>query len=85
MSLTERRRLRAPAVQWSTRTRWRARAGVAIAAVRLPLDSRRRLLRLVIHPTDLDVPAVERSVWKTLHALLQDREPLAYREALAVT
>ena len=82
-SLAQGRGLSAPATEWSTRKAWRAAAGVAIAAVRRPLESWRPLLRLVIHPTDMDVPSVVGSVRNTLERLLASRRAVTYGEALA--
>ncbi len=76
------RRLRAPAVQWSARTQWRAAAGVAIAATRVPLERLRYLLRLVIHPPDIDVPMLADSVRRSLEALLKDRRPVSYLDVI---
>jgi predicted deacetylase len=81
--LADRKRFRAPAVQWSTRTRWRALAGVGIAAVRRPIDRPRRLLRLAIHPGDIETPMVARSLRSALDALLAQRQAISYREAMA--
>jgi len=81
--LTDGRRFRAPAVQWSTRNSWRAVAGVGIAAVRRPFDRPRALLRLAIHPPDIDSPAVAGSLRSSLAALLAERRAIAYREAVA--
>jgi predicted deacetylase len=82
-SLAQGRGLRAPALRWSTRRAWRAAAGVAIAAARRPLERWRPLLRVAIHPSDMDVPGVERSVKRTLTALLRHRVAVSYRQALA--
>ena len=76
-------RFRAPAVQWSTRRRWRALAGVGIAAVRRPIDRPRLLLRLAIHPPDIESPPVARSLRAALDALLAQRQAISYREAIA--
>lgn len=76
------RRRRIPAVRWSTRTEWRARAGAAIAAARVPMERRRDVLRLAIHPPDVDHPVVARSLVRTLRALLRDRQPVGYRDIL---
>ncbi len=72
------RRVRAPCVQWSTRKAYRAAAGVVINAVRVPLERGRRLLRLAIHPPDVDHPAVGRSLRRTLERLLATRTPVTY-------
>jgi predicted deacetylase len=83
IDLASGRRLRAPAVQWSARTQWRAAAGVAIAATRVPLERLRYLLRLVIHPPDIDVPMLADSVRRSLEALLRDRRPVSYLDVIA--
>jgi predicted deacetylase len=74
---------RAPCVHWSTRRAHRAAAGVAIAAVRLPLERPRKLLRLAIHPGDVEHPWVARSLRQSLDRLLAQRTPLSYAAALA--
>ncbi len=74
---------RAPCVHWSTRRAHRAAAGVAIAAVRLPLERPRKLLRLAIHPGDVEHPWVARSLRHTLERLLAQRTPVSYAAALA--
>jgi predicted deacetylase len=83
IDLARPRRIRAPAVQWSARKPWRAAAGVAIAAARLPLERRRRVLRFVIHPPDVEHPAVADSVRRSLEALLRDRKPTSYADVVA--
>jgi len=76
------RRLRAPCLHWSTRKAYRAAAGVAIAALRLPLERPRTLLRLAIHPGDLEHPWVARSLRSSLERLLAVRTPVSYAAAL---
>jgi len=76
-------RFRAPAVQWSTRTRLRAAAGVGIAALRRPVDRPRGLLRFAIHPPDVDDPLVGPSLRASLSALLAERRAVSYREVVA--
>ena len=83
IDLARSRRIRVPAVQWSTRKPWRAAAGVAIAAARLPFERWRRVLRLVIHPPDIEHPGVADSVRRSLEALLRDREPTSYADVVA--
>ncbi len=82
--LTENRRTRAPVIRWSTRRRWRATAGVAIAACRIPLERRYRVRRVALHPTDFDVAAVAKSCRRTLAALMAERRVSAYRELAAL-
>ena len=76
-------RFRAPAVQWSTRTRLRAAAGVGIAALRRPFDRPRGLLRFAIHPPDADDPLVGPSLRASLAALRAERRAVSYREVVA--
>jgi predicted deacetylase len=83
-SLARGRGLRAPVVRWSTRKAWRAAAGVAIAAVRRPLEGWRPLVRVAIHPPDMDHPAVRRSVERTLEAMLRRRVVVSYAQALTM-
>jgi predicted deacetylase len=83
IDLVRHRHIRAPAVQWSARKPWRAAAGVAIAAARLPLERWRRVLRFVIHPADVEHPAVADSVRWSLEALLRDRKPTSYADVVA--
>jgi predicted deacetylase len=75
-------RIRAPAVQWSARARYRAIASVTIAAIRLPLEQPRSLLRLAIHPPDLEVPMVTDSLRRALEYLLARRTTTTYRAVI---
>ena len=68
-------RVAAPACRWSTRTRLRARGSAFVARARRLLQSRRPLMRLALHPTDLCHEATIRSIqwalttWSSDHAL----------------
>jgi len=81
-SVTRGRRWRAPAVRWSTRATYRALAGAAIARMRRPVDRMRRVVRLAIHPPDVDHPVVARSLERALHSLVDRRHPTSYRALL---
>lgn len=76
------RRLFAPAVGWDTRKRWLVRACAALAASRCRLERHRRVVRLAVHPQDVDDPVAGPSLRTTLQTLLQVREPVSYVEAL---
>ena len=76
------RGVRAPCVQWSTRKAHRAAVGVAINALRVPLERGRRLMRLAIHPPDAVHPWVSRSLRRALEGLLATRTPVSYAEVL---
>jgi predicted deacetylase len=75
-------RVPAPATCWSTRRRWRAAGSVVVAALRLRLERTRPLVRVALHPTDADVPAVLASCRRTLAALLERRVVTTYGELL---
>jgi|SRR5690349_1672709 predicted deacetylase len=75
-------RMPAPATCWSTRRRWRAAGSVVVAALRLRVERTRPLVRVALHPTDTDVPAVLASCRGTLAALLAQREVTTYGELL---
>lgn len=55
-------RLASPAVRFSARTPFRARASVVVAGARWALQRRRELVRLALHPGDLDDARVARAV-----------------------
>jgi len=76
------RRIRAPTTCWSTRTAWRARGSLVVAALRLRLERTRPLVRVALHPPDVESPAVLASCRRTLGALLEQREVIDYGELL---
>ena len=82
VNVHESERVPAPATCWSTRRRWRAAGSVVVAALRLRLERTRPLVRVALHPTDADVPAVLASCRRTLAALLERRVVTTYRELL---
>jgi predicted deacetylase len=75
-------RHRAPAVHWSARTPFRGAAGVVIERVRRPFDALHGLVRLAIHPLDIEEPRVARSLEHALDYLLERRTPVTYCEVL---
>lgn len=74
--------LPAPAVRWSTRTRWRATLSPVVARWRRAAHRRAPLARLALHPRDLHEPGVARSLRDALHWWCDRRRPLAYRDLL---
>ncbi len=60
------RRIAAPALRWSTRTAFRARVSLLVAEWRWRLQRRVPVMRIALHPADLDDAAVARSVEQAL-------------------
>lgn len=76
------RRVFAPALSWSTARPWRSRVTAGVAAGRCVVEASRRLVRMAIHPPDIGVPRVRRSVGATLRYLVATRQVVTYRETL---
>lgn len=58
--------LRSPAVRWSARARWRARMSSLVADARWQVQRRYPLVRLALHPTDMDDPTTRASLERSL-------------------
>lgn len=76
-------RVRASAFCWSTRSRWHQAAGALIAATRLRVQARTPVLRVAIHPPDVEAPRVRDSLRRVLDALLAQRAAVSYRAVLS--
>jgi len=76
-------RVRASAFCWSTRTEWHQAAGALIAAGRLRIQARSPLLRLAIHPPDIEARRVRDSLRRVLDGLLAYRAAASYRAVLS--
>lgn len=76
-------RLRASAYCWSTVRQWHQVAGPLVAAARLRLQARVPLVRVAIHPPDIDSPPIRDSLRRVLEALLVRRRALSYRAVLS--
>jgi uncharacterized protein len=77
------RRIRASAFCWSTLHPWHPPAGALVAAARLTLQARAPLLRVAIHPPDIDAPRIVQSLGAVLRTSLTRRAAVSYRTALA--
>lgn len=77
-------RVRAPALSWSTHRQWRSDATALIAEARKGIERGRELVRVAIHPPDVEAPVVARSVERTLRRLLGERSVVGYREVLGL-
>lgn len=74
--------VRSPVIRWSARSAWRARASVAVAAVRRMLERGQSggssLLRIALHPQDLRSAPVRRSLLLTLDHYASRALPTPY-------
>lgn len=75
------RRVFAPALSWSTARPWRSGLTARIAAVRRVVEAERAFLRVAMHPPDVEVAVVARSVGETLAHLSATRVAVTYRQA----
>ncbi|HEU5303381.1 MAG TPA: polysaccharide deacetylase family protein [Gemmatimonadales bacterium] len=60
------RRMASPVLRWSARTAARAWGSVAVARIRSVVQRRAGVVRIALHPRDLDHPATARSLTHTL-------------------
>jgi len=81
-NLAHRRSVFAPALSWSTARPWRSHLTAKIAAARGVMESAGGLVRVAIHPPDVEVPVVARSVSETLAYLSATRVAVTYRQAV---
>jgi uncharacterized protein len=72
-------RVASPVVRWSARTQLRAVASVAGARLRWALQRRAPVMRLALHPGDLESPATARSIELALDQWLAVRPQSFYR------
>lgn len=68
---------------WSVRSAWRRAISRAWNALLFRRLERAPLLRIAIHPVDLEHPAIWAQVRALLTAALRDREPITYAEWIA--
>ncbi len=71
-------RIQAPAIRWSGRTPFRARASALIASWRWHTQRHRPLVRLALHPQDLSYPVSARSVQREVQRWLQRGDIIRY-------
>ena len=77
------RRIPAPALRWSTRTAFRARVSLLVAEWRWRTQRRVPVMRIALHPADLDHPAVARSVQQSLGRWTNGRAVRSYGSLVA--
>jgi uncharacterized protein len=71
-----------PVITWASRSRGRIASSLAVAAVARALMPRRPAMRLGVHPGDVTVPALIRSIDRTLGALSKNGRFGRYHELL---
>ncbi len=77
------RRITTPALRWSTRTPFRARASLLVAEWRWRTQRRAPVVRIALHPADLNHPGVTRSVQRALERWTRGRAPRSYASLVA--
>lgn len=73
----------APSLVWSSRSSWRRCLSLLWNRQRLASQSGAGLLRIGVHPVDMQYPGVQESLLKILHTLLVTRIPLTKQQWLA--
>ena len=76
--LADGRRIVTSALRWSTRTAFRARASVLVAEWRWRRQRRAPVMRIALHPADLNNPGVARSVQQALAQWTTGHTPCSY-------
>jgi len=71
---------RGPVLSYASRTRTRTAASWLWSRASTALSGPLPVLRLAIHPHDLDVPMLERELDRALTTLLRERTPILYRD-----
>ncbi|RKX35118.1 MAG: DUF2334 domain-containing protein [Verrucomicrobia bacterium] len=70
----------APTLVFSCRSAWRRLTSIYWTRFWMRIHSRAPVLRLAVHPCDLDHPSILKSVLCLLHRALEDRRPMTYRD-----
>jgi len=74
----------APVITWASRSRIRTASSLVLARLAPTLLEGFDTARLAVHPGDVGVPAIRRSIERTLGALVQGRTPIRYADLTAV-
>jgi hypothetical protein len=82
VTLDDNSRIRCPVITWTTRTLARQRGSVVIAPLLERLWRSSPILRLAIHPFDMDHPVVVASIERVLAAALSIRESASYEDVV---
>lgn len=79
------KRLRAPALCYSVRSGWRRALSQVWNPALFQLARRSAILRIAIHPADLDHPAVFRQILRLARQAARERTVATYREVIEQT
>lgn len=79
---SDRRLCTGPVITWASRSRARIRSSLAVAAAARAGLFRHRVLRMAVHPGDMAVPELLRSIDDTLAASLRHRAAARYAALL---
>ncbi len=81
--LRMRRRVFTPALSWSSARPWRSRVTAWIGDVRTAVIRAPGLIRVAVHPPDIDIPPVRGSLERALRRLVRTRTIVGYRDLFA--
>jgi len=73
----------APVITWASRSKIRTASSLALARLAPTLLEGFDIARLAVHPGDVGVPAIRRSIERTLGALVQGRTAIRYADLTA--
>ena len=82
MQVAEERSIFAPALSWSTARRWRSYLTAGVANARRAVEAARGLVRMAIHPPDIEVPVIAGSLKQTLASLGASRRLVTYVDVM---
>ena len=80
LDLQRRRKYRSQSLVWSVRSRWRRGTSRFWNAFLFQRNARETLLRIAVHPADLDHPAIWKQIRTLISKALTDRESLTYSD-----
>jgi len=78
--LQEGRSIAAPTLVFSCRSAWRRVISIAWTRFWMRVHADAPVLRLAVHPCDLEYPSILDAVLKLLHQAVAGRQPITYRE-----
>jgi predicted deacetylase len=79
-SLRARHRMFSPALSWSSARPWRSWMTAGIGDVRTAVVRVPSLVRVAVHPPDIDIPPVRRSLERALERLVRARSAVRYTD-----